>query len=200
MIRSPMKRTEFKPPEPKPDQGPRQNRCGWCKTKFVADPPWLKHCSSDCGAELGMALTAKQKAKAQRAERAETKKKLKKRSDYQREAQTAINAWVRLVRDRDLPCISCGHDDHGQKFDCGHYITRGSRPNLALEPRNLAKQCHWCNVHLSGNQILYRMGLVARIGLSEVEALEADTTPRKYSNEQLTAIKDHYNKLVRAIK
>jgi hypothetical protein len=50
---------------------------------------------------------------------------------------------------------------------------------LALVENNLAKQCMPCNVHLSGNQLNFRRGLIARIGLAAVEALEADNEPRK---------------------
>lgn len=159
-----------------------------------------KACGVECAEWLAAKVTAQQKAKQQRQERAEDKAKMKTRADYMRETQAALNKWIREVRDAGKPCISCGHTDHGQKFDAGHYITRGSRPNLALEENNLARQCHWCNVHLSGNQILFRRGLVERIGLAAVEALEADTTPRKYTIEELQAIKADYLKRIREAK
>lgn len=153
-----------------------------------------------CKPECAQALIENQKAAAVKKERQAGLAKLKRRADYFKETQAALNKWIREVRDAGKPCISCGHTDHGQKFDAGHYITRGSRPNLALEELNLARQCHWCNVHLSGNQILFRKGLVARIGLAAVEALEADTTPRKYSIEQLQAMKADYLKRIREHK
>lgn len=155
-----------------------------------------KTCKPECAA----ALVERNKALAIKRERQQGLAKLKKRADWMREAQTALNKWIREVRDAGKPCISCGHTDHGQKFDAGHYITRGSRPNLALEELNLARQCHWCNVHLSGNQILFRRGLVDRIGLAAVEALEADTTPRKYTVEQLQAIKADYMARIKQAK
>lgn len=46
----------------------------------------------------------------------------------------------------------------------------------------------------------YRLGLIERIGLAEVEALEADQEPRKWTIEELTAIRDHYRKALREMK
>lgn len=185
----------------KPAQGkPKPKACRLCREKFDPRTPLQVVCGVACAQELGKKITTLQAAKLQRQERAQDKAKLKTRVDYFRETQAALNKWIREVRDAGKPCISCGHTDHGQKFDAGHYITRGSRPNLALEELNLARQCHWCNVHLSGNQILFRRGLVARIGLEAVEALEADTTPRKYTIEQLQAIKADYMARIRAAK
>jgi hypothetical protein len=155
-----------------------------------------KCCSGPCAE----ALIEKEKAAKLKKERQEGLAKLKKRADYFKETQAALNKWIREVRDAEKPCISCGHSDHGQKFDAGHYISRGSRPNLALEELNLAKQCHWCNVHLSGNQILMRKGLVSRIGLKAVEALEADDRPRKYTVEELKALKAEYQRRIREAK
>ena len=57
--------------EPKPAKGPRKTRCKVCKSDFLPPAPWVKHCSTDCGVELGLTLIAKQKAKAQRQERAQ---------------------------------------------------------------------------------------------------------------------------------
>lgn len=155
-----------------------------------------KACRPEC-AQMHVELEKDRKLKR---ERQEGLAKLKKRADHFKETQAALNKWIREVRDAGKPCISCGHADHGQKFDAGHYISRGSRPNLALEELNLARQCHWCNVHLSGNQILFRKGLVARIGLEAVEALEADTTPRKYTVEQLQAMKAEYLRRIKEAK
>lgn len=197
-----LKRTEFKrapAKEKKPEPGPRKIRCKVCRVQFVPNPPWLRHCSPDCGAVLAVQLLAKQKQKAQRVERAADKAKLKTRADWLREAQAAINSWVRLVRDVEKPCISCGRQHEG-KYDCGHYLSRGAHPNLAFVENNLAKQCVPCNQYLSGNQIRFRQGLIARIGLEAVEALESDNEPRKYTISDLQAIKATYTAKLRELK
>lgn len=188
LARKEMVRTGFKRAEPAKEPKRRMRKCATCRESFEPRSMTHKTCKPECAA----ALVERNKALTVKRERQQGLAKLKRRADWMREAQAALNKWIREVRDAGKPCISCGHTDHGQKFDAGHYITRGSRPNLALEELNLARQCHWCNVHLSGNQILFRRGLVERIGLAAVEALEADTTPRKYTVEQLQAIKADY--------
>ena len=46
----------------------------------------------------------------------------------------------------------------------------------------------------------YRIGLIARIGREAVEALEADQTPRKWSIDELKAIRDHYRAKAKALE
>lgn len=149
-----------------------------------------------CGQECAVSFVEKEKERNTRKERQEGLAKLKKRSDWMKEAQASLNAWIRLVRDRDLPCISCGRHHEGQ-FHAGHFLSRGSHPHLALLEINLAKQCQPCNVHLSGNQLAYRRGLIERVGLLAVELLESDMTPRKYTIDDLKAIKSHYKQLLK---
>lgn len=203
----PLKRSGFKPAvfgavrsdavEPKPAPGPRKRKCAvkGCDVRFVPRSMLHKACGPEHAELIAKDVTAKQQRKADR----ERKQSLKSRKDWEREAQQAVNQWVREVRDADKPCISCGRWHDGQ-WHAGHYLSRGARPNLALVALNIAKQCMPCNVHLSGNQVQFRAGLVARIGVEAVEALEADHTPRKYTIDELKSIRDAYRKLLRDSK
>ncbi len=189
---------------PKPATGPKPRKCAVrdCRKPFVPSAPFVTWCGPDCGAALALEKVAKVKAKAQRADRAADKAKrdsIKSRSAWMKETQTALNSWVRLVRDAGKPCISCGRHHQGQNH-AGHFISRGSRPNLALVEMNVHLQCAPCNVNLSGNQINYRLGLIARYSVQLVEYLEQDQEPRKYTIEQLKEIRDHYRRLVRESK
>lgn len=200
MKRSELQRTPFKR-ETKPTKGPKLATCQnpSCRQKFVPERPKMITCGPHCAEAKVASDNAKAERKRAKAERAiakARKESIKSRATWQKEAQQAVNAWVRLVRDADKPCISCGRWHEGQ-WHCGHYLARGSHPNLALVENNLARQCAPCNVHLSGNQRLFRVGLIARIGLEAVEALEADQTPRKYSVEDLRTIRDEYRARVR---
>lgn len=190
-----MKRTEFARKAPTAEPKRRQRKCATCRAVF--EPRSMTH--RCCNPECAQALVALEKARKDRKERQAGLAKLKRRADYLKEAQASLNAWIRLVRDRDQPCISCGRHHQGQNH-AGHYLARGSHPHLALVEENLRLQCAPCNVHLSGNQLEYRKGLIARIGIERVEALEADDTPRKWTVEQLIEIKKHYSALVRAAK
>lgn len=172
----------------------RERKCTVCKDKFKQQRAMQSVCSPACAVVKGRQDTAKQDRKDSR----ERKAKLKTRSDWLKEAQAALNRWIREVRDAGKPCISCGRHHEGQ-YHAGHYLARGSHPHLALVEANLAKQCAPCNTHLSGNQLKFRVGLIERIGLAAVEALEIDQTPRKWTIEQLKAIKaDYLNRLKEA--
>ncbi|MGC0862094.1 recombination protein NinG, partial [Pantoea agglomerans] len=93
--------------------------------------------------------------------------------------------------DRDLPCISCGTWETVQ-WEAGHYRSRGAASHLRYNEDNLAKQCHRCNVQLSGNQQQYRINLITRIGLQRVLTLESNNEPHRYTREELDAIRARY--------
>lgn len=131
------------------------------------------------------------------------KEKLKGRGDYMREAQQAFNEFIRW-RDRlaGHACISSGRplDWAGNAVDAGHYRSVGSAPHLRFDERNCHAQSKQDNRYLSGNAVDYRIGLIARIGLEAVEALEADQAPRKPSIDDLKLITAKYRALVRQMK
>jgi hypothetical protein len=197
LTRSPLKRKA-----PLGQRGPilkstptfKQRKCSVCAETFRPQRMGQRVCSPACAAVQG----AKDSQKQEREETRERKAAMKTRSAWLKEAQAALNRWIREVRDADMPCISCGRHHKGQ-YHAGHYLARGSHPHLALSETNLAKQCAPCNTHLSGNQLNFRVGLIERIGLPAVEALEADKTPRKWTIEVLKAIKaDYLNRLKEA--
>lgn len=64
---------------------------------------------------------------------------------------------------------------------------------------NIHKQCHQCNVQLSGNQQQYRIFLIEKIGAERVEALENNNTPHRYTLEELESIRRHYSALRRSL-
>jgi len=149
-----------------------------------------------CAVPHGKKLQAKENRKALR----EYKDKNKTLSQRAKEAQSAINKYVRL-RDHFKPCVSCGieyqNNKFGGLFDCGHYRARGSANHLRFNLHNMAKQCVRCNRDLSSNSINYRIELINRIGLDKVEALESDNTIRKFDADYLIRIKRIFNKKAR---
>jgi intein/homing endonuclease len=188
---------------------------GMSKCKVCRDP-YLKRSMRHklCGKEecaIKFALKEKQRreereAKAERKAVKERKEKLKTRSDYIKEVQIAFNAYIR-ERDRQKPCICCGVNlqsigasEVGGGFDCGHYRSVGSAPHLRFNENNAHGQRKQCNRWGAGRAVDYRIGLVKRIGLEAVEALEADNTPRKWTIEELKAIKAHYRAKIKDLK
>ena len=163
-------------------------------------------CSPACALSLAQSKRAKAEKVAQVQERRADKakrEKLKTKGDWTREAQTAFNAFIR-TRDAGKPCICCGRtgagEMHGGEWDAGHYRSRGAAPHLRFDERNVHAQLKQCNRYASGNIVGYRAGLIERIGLEAVEALEADQAPRHYTIEQLSGIKAHYTSMARALK
>lgn len=71
---------------------------------------------------------------------------------------------------------------------------------MRFDERNCHAQSKHDNQYLAGNAVDYRIGLVARIGVDAVEALEADNTPHKWTREELIAIRDEYRAKLRALK
>ena len=193
--------------EPKPPKGPRKTRCKVCKSQFLPPAPWIKYCSPDCGAELGMMLLAKAKAKKARQERAETKAKL---AEYETipqlksRLQEVFNLYCRLRDDlAGYPCICCGKWPKGDasltggQWDACHWKGRGAHDHLRFNEDNVHRGLKDCNKY---GHTDYRGGLVKRIGIDRVLALEAEHAVVKWTREWLREKIDHYKRQVRELK
>ena len=179
----------------------KPKRCKSCREPFIPSKSLQVACGVTCALALARASQEKQRKALDQIERREIrvrKQKLKSRADYMREAQVAFNAYVR-ERDRLLPCISCGRHHQG-KYDAGHYRTVGSNPALRFEPLNCHKQCVPCNQHKSGDIVNYRINLAVKISADKVAWLEGPHEPKKYTIEELKALKAHYRALLREMK
>lgn len=184
-----------KPRKPKRCQNPA------CCESFVPSRLGQKVCSPACGLatkDVNADKARKAIADVGRKELRAAKERVKPKGQYMREAQVAINAWVRL-RDAALPCVSCGRHHDGQ-YHAGHYRTVGSNPALRFEPLNIHKQCAPCNNHKSGDIVNYRIELVKRIGAELVEWLEGPHEPKRYTIEDLKAITAEYRAKTRELK
>ena len=172
-----------------------------CRKEFTQTRAIQPCCSINCEHDWIMS----ERARKARKERQEGLRKLKTKGDHVKEAQVAFNAYCRL-RDRGQQCISCDESlwrlsgITGGNYDCGHFRSRGSAPHLRFHEDNAHGQCKRCNRYLAGNITEYRPRLIARIGLARVEALEADQTPRKWTVEQLIAIKQEYRLKLKQLK
>jgi hypothetical protein len=172
----------------------RQKKCQQCKQTFTAYNTLHIVCSVPCA----KAKIAADKDVIERKEIRAAKERIKTKADHAREAQQAINEWIRL-RDAAKPCISCGRHHQGQ-YHAGHYRTVGSNPELRFEPLNIHKQCAPCNNHKSGDIVNYRLSLIQRIGQASVDWLEGPHEPKRYTIEDLKSIKAEYRDKTRQIK
>lgn len=188
----------------------KPKRCKQCGKDFIPMRSTAIACSYSCATEWVNARNqklkaqkAKLEAKVERQLTKERKEKLKTRNDYIKECQVAFNAYIR-ERDKNQPCICCGkplgESQVGGGYDAGHYRSTGSAPHLRFHEDNCHAQRKHCNNWKAGNAVDYRLGLIKRIGLERVEALEADNEPRKWTIDELKQIKQNYKDKLKGLK
>ena len=168
----------------------KMKECKNCKQEFNPARPMQTCCSPRCAL-----IYVRKKDKNELKER---KDKLKSKSEWLKETQIVFNTFIRW-RDKECSCISCGRST-GSKINAGHYLAVGSHPELRFNELNTNLQCEHCNTYLSGNQLEYRKGLIAKIGLDKVEWLEGKHEPKKYTIEEIKAIKDLYRLKLKELK
>lgn len=176
-------------------------KCKVCRTAYTPTKPMQTVCSHECSMSLAVSVRGKAAKVAQVQERkadAVKRDKLKSKAAHAKEAQQAFNRFIRL-RDADQPCISCGRWHTGQ-YHAGHYLSVGARPELRFTESNVHKQCAPCNTHLSGNAVLFRRGLLAKLGIELVEWLEGHHAPRRDTVDTLIALKREYAAKARALE
>ena len=177
-------------------------------------------CGYECATAVAKAQTAKNREDAQRKEsarqRAAEKKErqrrqraresLKTKSQWDKEAQSAFNRYIR-IRDEGKDCVSCGNPLIGKSnyltgsaIDASHYRSRGAASHLKFNVFNVHSACTRCNRQLSGNAVEYRIRLIERIGLERVERLESDNEPRRFDIPYLQRIKSIFTRRARALE
>ncbi|HCO1660169.1 TPA: recombination protein NinG [Escherichia coli] len=201
---------------------PSRRKCKVCGEYFV--PKFhdirIRWCCPEHGAILAMEEREKEKVKAaakrikeqKEAEKAGRKRRkakresLKSKSQWDKEAQSAFNRYIR-VRDEGKPCVSCGNPLIGKSnyltgsaIDASHYRSRGAASHLKFNVFNVHSACTRCNRQLSGNAVEYRIRLIERIGLERVERLESDSEPRRFDIPYLQRIKSIFTRKARALE
>ena len=172
----------------------KQKTCKICKSKFTPERDFQNTCDYLCAIEWSKKLTAKKEAKKKTDARVALREfKKNDKPVLLQLAQKLVNQYIRL-RDKGLPCISCGHDfSKGRQEHAGHYIARSKSSLLRFDERNISTQCNICNDHLSGNVSEYRLGLIEKVGIKEVEYLEANKTALKtWTVEELQEVITEY--------
>lgn len=184
----------------------KQKKCKVCRAEFVPSKPMQKVCGYECATQVAKLAHEKRAARLAKDDRRETRAKLEKlktKGEYIKEAQAAFNKFIRL-RDAGLPCICCGRpmgpNIPGGAVDAGHWRSRGSAPHLRFDERNVHAQRKQCNRFESGNYAGMKVGMIERLGLEAVEALEADQTPRNYTVDDLKSIRDTYRAKARQME
>ena len=190
-------------------------KCCGCKLRFPADTmtkhPSGNFCTDDCAISYAQARSKRQRAaiavkkiKQEKKSHSAAKRKLKDedRSFQLKKTQDRyFNPYIRL-RDRDLPCVSCGRSDGeidysgvGGKWDCGHYKTRGAFPELRFDERNAAKQCKKCNggsgkYSRKGRSVKegFDIGMLERYGQERLDWLNGPHEAKRYTIANLKTL------------
>lgn len=173
----------------------KKKKCKNCKKEYTPVKQFQTACSISCAIELSQ----KKKKQKQKQETKKLKESLKTVGEYIKEAQAAVNAYVR-ERDRFTSCISCGtplyllKHGRGGSYDAGHYRSRGAAPHLRFNTLNIFGQCKRCNRYLSSNHEEMRKGILQRKGPEYLQRLEAMNYGKKFTIDYLKRIKRIFQK------
>lgn len=174
-----------------------KRRCKICGNRFETNFLNVVWCSQEC-------LSAYQKERNQKARQKMMNKPVKpikvktpiksrsssERAKLVRSLVTVFNAYIRK-RDENLPCISCGTTQSAE-WHAGHYKTAKAHPELRFHEFNVNKQCHHCNIALSGNIEGYRKGIIERYGEAVLKELDSFTPLDKLTLFELKELIKHY--------
>lgn len=169
--------------------------CPYCKSvykKFRSTQPNV--CSSyECIKEFNSKKEIEKRVK-------EIKVGLKTLSQYEKVARSVFQTFIRL-RDKDLPCISCGAVN--AKMDAGHFFSAEAYSGIIFHEDNVNNQCHSCNRFLHGNFHEYKKGLIKKIGeqrVWELESIADFNRVRSYTREEYEEITKKYKDKIKQFK
>jgi hypothetical protein len=168
-------------------------KCRVCKNEFQPYQTTQVVCSVRCA----VINADKAKVKEWNKRKKVMKDELMTVQDLMKIAQQVFNKYIRL-RDKGKNCISC--DKKPKKENAGHFYSAGTHTSVRFDERNVFLQCEHCNSFLSGNLLLYRENLLAKLGYEEFERLSAEAMKtRKYSREELKEIIATYKEKIKQL-
>lgn len=200
---------------------PRKCKNPECRAPFPPQNSMQIVCGYKCGlvlAEISRKRKEAQLAREDRKDTRERREKLKTYADHVADAEKAVRDYRRLYElSIGSPCISCGKSQEevreaqgwkiGGAWDGGHWMGKGARPELRLEPSNIWLQCKACNggsakYARKGESVKegFEAGVIQRLGEEAAMALKHDHRPRHHTIEDLQSIKKKYRALTRELK
>lgn len=207
----PLKTSGFRQAEAKASMPVARARCKakGCNARFVRLSMKHRACSTECAIIVRAQDKAEEVRKAAVAERkADNAKReaMKKLGDLRKEAQTEFNRYIRF-RDRlaGHGCICCdapldwNSTKHGGAVDAGHFVSRGSAPELAFDERNVNAQRKSCNRPGGATRSEFVAGMVRRYGVAVVDELEGPNPPKRFRHDDYRQIKSTYRAKANAL-
>ncbi|WP_177342787.1 recombination protein NinG [Pseudomonas sp. GTC 16482] len=184
---------------------PKKCKAPGCGRHFKPTMTTQKVCSIACALAMSkdskvQKVAAKAITRQAREDLKARREKLKSRAEYAKEAQAAINRYVRL-RDAHLGCISCSKPASWQgQWHCSHFRSVGAAPHLRFNLWNMNKSCSACNNFLSGNIMAYRPALIEKIGQAKVDWLECNSDVARHDIPYLRRVKAVFSKKARRLE
>ena len=181
----------------------KAKKCKVCKSEFIPIKMGQKVCDFGCAIELAISERGKaEKVAKVREKRADKVKrdKLKSKAQWAREAQTAVNKYVRL-RDAHLGCVSCDKPaSWGGQWHASHFRSVGAATAVRFNLWNIHKSCSVCNNWKSGNLSEYEPKLREKIGDEKVDWLRTQNQLLTYSIEYLQRLKIIFTKRAKRLE
>lgn len=178
----------------------KQKTCRICKNEFIKTRPLQPTCTRyECMVDYAnqhLSKSAKEKKKLDTKAKKEFNQNDKV---YLKElAQKVFNTYIRM-RDKDLPCVSCGTTNDIQ-YHASHFKPAGGYSYLRFDENNVHKSCSRCNSQLAGNLIPYREALIKKIGIEEVERLEQPNQIKTWTVEEYQEIITTYRQKTKELR
>lgn len=177
--------------------------CKACKTAFMPIRPMQRVCSPLCALTIAREVNAKKAKTVKAIERRSDKaklEKLKSRATWAREAQTAVNRYVRL-RDAALGCVSCDKPASWDgQWHASHFRSVGAATAVRFHLWNIHKSCSVCNNWKSGNLSEYEPRLREKIGHEKVDWLRTQNQLSAFTVDYLKRLKQIFTKRAKRIE
>lgn len=110
------------------------------------------------------------------------------------EVDRVFSHYIRFVRDKDKPCITCWR--HYDEYDCGHFQVR-THMNTRYSEMNVARQCWRCNGSQWGEQLIFSRRIDEIYWEGTAEAIEIlARTPTQIKQFHLLEIYQKYYALL----
>lgn len=181
----------------------KAKRCKSCRAEFIPSRPLQSACGVPCAIALtnaGKEKARKAKEAKERAEHRQAKEKVKPKAKWLKEAEQAVNKYVRL-RDAHLGCVSCDKPSTWQgQWHASHLRSVSSASAIRFNLWNIHKACSVCNVHLSANLSEYLPRVRQKIGDAKVDWIYTQNQPASYSIEYLKRLKAIFTRRCRIIE
>tara|TARA_R110000796_G_scaffold100968_3_gene209729 strand:- start:108 stop:500 length:393 start_codon:yes stop_codon:yes gene_type:complete len=128
--------------------------------------------------------------------------KKKSRKSLIKKLDTAFSQYIRrrFAANEVAKCVTCGKEAHWKELQAGHFMSR-KHYSTRWDETNVQVQCSGCNVFRYGEQYKFGIYLEQAYDKGTAEELQAKSREiTKFSDNELIALIEHYNKLLTNLK